>query len=93
MGICGVSDVSETVSVARIVFTACLTSSFEGRLEGALNSDDGVQAHTKMKAKTNTKEPTLCFTAAKLHIFEELKELWELKGVKRQEFLRFIQTI
>jgi len=32
-----------------------------------LNSDEGVQAHTKMKAKTNTKEPVFCFTAAKLH--------------------------
>ena len=61
-----------------------ISSTFAGMLVGALNSDDGVQAHMKMKAKTNAKEPVLCFTAAKLHNFEELKESKELKRVKRQ---------
>jgi hypothetical protein len=47
-----------------------------------LKSDDGVQAHIRMKASTKRSDTVFCFTAAKLHIFEELKELKELKGVK-----------
>jgi hypothetical protein len=43
-----------------------------------------VHAHIQIKA-TNIKRMTVfCFTAAKVLLFEELKELMELKGVKGQ---------
>ena len=73
---CG-SPASSLARSGRGVDTAGVGSVF-------LNSADGVQAHSKMKTSTKMKETVFLFTAAKLRIFEQLKELMELKGVKRQ---------
>ena len=57
----------------------------------SLMSDEGVQAHSRMKASTKMNVPVFCLTAAKLHNFWGVGERMELKGVKVPQFLRLLK--